>query len=61
MKTKNLPKFKVKCEICKERKAKTLFIHTLSNPIQDFLLCEECVLNFLAQFYNVENNELPNL
>jgi len=48
----------MKCEICKEREAETLFIHTLSKPIQDFLLCEECVINFLTQFYDVENDEI---
>jgi len=58
MKNKKLAEFKVNCEICKERKAETLFIHTLSKPIQSFYVCEECVINFLAQFYGVENDEI---
>ena len=47
----------MKCEICKEREGKITFIHTLSN-LQTFLVCEECDINLLTQFYGLENNEV---
>ena len=47
----------MECEICKEREGKITFIHILSNPIQTFLVCEECDINLLTQFYGLENNE----
>jgi len=47
-----------KCEICKEREAKILFIHTNAPKTQTFNLCEECKINFLTQLYDLENKEV---
>ena len=47
-----------KCEICRERKAKIIFIHTKSPNIRTLYVCEECDINLLTQYYNMKNEEV---
>jgi len=59
---------KMKCEICKEREGKTIFIHTLTNPSkphflwkpQSIFVCYECEINLLTQFYGLKNYEVED-
>ena len=47
-----------KCEICKEKESSVVFIDSNSNPLRSFNLCLECNINFLVQYYKLENDEV---
>ena len=48
-----------KCEICKEKELSVVVIKDIySNPLRSFNLCLECNINFLVQYYKLENNEV---
>jgi len=49
---------KDKCDICKERKFKIIFFHTLEYPIVVYRVCFECEVNLMIQYYGLLNKEV---